>query len=112
MSSRPVDYRCPACRANLGKGKLIESVVARMERDCPICNARIRLNVHRVETAIVLFGFGVIAVLGLLAWWTQSHGLALATFGAAMLGSLALPLLENTYLRDWPRYLPAATTRH
>jgi DNA-directed RNA polymerase subunit RPC12/RpoP len=102
-----MDYRCPICRTDLGRRKLIASIVAQMETDCAKCGARIRLNIHSVETAVVLFGFGAIAVLGLLAWWTQSHGLALATFGAAMLGSVVLPLLERTYLREWPRYLPA-----
>jgi hypothetical protein len=28
----------------------------------------------------------------------------LAALGAAMAGVLALPLLERTYLRAWPRY--------
>ncbi len=106
-----MDYRCPTCRANLGKRRLIDTVVARMEMDCPQCTSRIRLNVHGAEMVIVVFGFGAIAVLGLLAWWTQSHGLALVAFGAAMLGSLALPLLENTWLRNWPRYLPAAARK-
>jgi DNA-directed RNA polymerase subunit RPC12/RpoP len=106
-----MDYRCPTCRTDLGRRKLIESVVARMEMDCPKCNSRMRLNIHAAETAIVLLGFGAIAVLGVLAYWLKSESLALATFGSVMLGSVALPLIENTYLRNWRRYLPAATTR-
>lgn len=99
-----MDYRCPACRVDLGKRKLIHSIIARMETDCSHCGRTIRLNVHRAEMVIVLINFGTIVVLGALAYRFQSHGLALALFGAVMLGALALPLLEQTYLRKWPRY--------
>ena len=46
-------------------------------------------------------------VVGVLAWRLQSQALALLLFGVAMAGALAVPLLENTWLRRWPRYLPA-----
>ena len=100
-----MDYRCPACRADLGKRhKLSQAIVARMETDCPHCKRTIRLNVHRAETIIVLLNFGMIVVLGTLAYWFQSQGLVVLVAGAVMLGTLALPLLERTYLRAWPRY--------
>lgn len=103
-----MDYRCPHCRANLGRRKLTQAVVARMEIDCSACKRRIRLNVHRTETFVVLLNFAAIVVSGALAYWLESPGLMLFAFGAAMLGALALPLLERTYLRDWPRYVPEA----
>lgn len=100
-----MDYRCPACRADLGKRhKLRQAIVARLETDCPYCKRTIRLNVHRAETIIVLLNFGTIVVLCALAYWFQSQVLALLVAGAVMLGTLALPLLERTYLRAWPRY--------
>lgn len=100
-----MDYRCPACRADLWKRhKLSQAIVARMETDCPHCKRTIRLNVHRAETIIVLLNFGMIVMLGALAYWFQSRGLIVLVAGAVMLGTLALPLLERTYLRAWPRY--------
>ncbi len=103
-----MDYRCPVCGTDLGKRRLTQAVVARMETDCSNCKNTIRLNVHRAEAILVVAGFGVIIVLGTLAYWFQSHNLALAAFGAAMAGALALPLLEHTYLRDWPRFVSGA----
>lgn len=75
-----------------------------MEIDCAHCKSTIRLNVHRAEAMAVFLGFGAFVVLAALAYWLQSHGLMLLAFGAAMLGALALPLLERTWLRTWPRY--------
>ena len=104
-----MDYRCPSCRADLGKRKLIDAVVTQMEIDCTHCSRRIRLNIHRVETVVALTGFGSVLALGALAYWLKSDAFILATFAAAMLGSAALPLLERTWLRHWPRYVPATT---
>ena len=103
-----MDYRCPICRADLGHRKLSQAIVARMEMDCTHCKGRVRLNVHRLEMIIVMFNFGAIAVMGALAYWYQSQGLMLVAIGAAMAGVLALPVLERTGLRNWPRYTPAA----
>jgi DNA-directed RNA polymerase subunit RPC12/RpoP len=99
-----VDYRCPDCRANLAKRRLSEAVIARMEIDCSNCKRRIRLNVHRAEAMVLLLGFGAFVVLAALAYWLQSHGLMLLAFGTAMASALAMPLLERTWLRAWPRY--------
>jgi DNA-directed RNA polymerase subunit RPC12/RpoP len=99
-----MDYRCPLCKADLGHRKLSQAIVARMEMDCTHCKGRIHLNIHRVEMVIVMFNFAAIVVMGGLAYWFQSQGLMLAALGAAMAGVLALPLLERTYLRAWPRY--------
>lgn len=76
-----------------------------MEIDCSHCKSRILLNVHPAEVVIVLFNFGTILVLAASAYWFPSQGLVLSVLGAAMAGTLALPLLERTYLRAWPRYL-------
>ncbi len=101
-----MDNRCPVCRADLGARKLSQAIVARMEIDCPRCKSRIRLNYHWTEVIAVALGFGAFVVLAALAYWLQSQQLMIIAFGAAMAGALALPLLEWTYLRTWPRYAP------
>jgi len=75
-----------------------------MEIECSHCKSTIHLNVHRAEEIIVLLSFGAIIVIAACAYWFESRGLGLSAFGAAMVGALALPLLEHTYLRNWPRY--------
>jgi hypothetical protein len=102
-----MDYRCPLCRADLGQRKLIHAIVASMESDCSVCRGRLRMNIHDAEFAVVLVSFGAVVAVGLPAYWLQSHALALLLFGVAMAGAAALPLLENTWLRRWPRYVPA-----
>jgi DNA-directed RNA polymerase subunit RPC12/RpoP len=100
-----MDYRCPLCGQDLGSRRLVHAVVASMESDCPRCKGRIKLNVHRTETLLVVGSFAAMVVLGVLAYRHQSGGFALLAFAAAMLGALAVPLLERTYLRSWPRYV-------
>ena len=75
-----------------------------MEIDCSHCKNKIRLNVHRAEVVIVLLNFGTIVALAASAYWFHSQGLVIVALGVAMAGALALPLLEQTYLRTWPRY--------
>ena len=104
-----MDHRCPVCRADLGRRRLSQAIVARMEIDCSNCKSRLRLNIHRAETLVVMISFGILVALGLLIYWLRSEALALAALGAALVGSLALPLLERTWLRAWPRYSPVAT---
>jgi len=103
-----MDYRCPDCGANLAKRKLTQAIVTRMEIECSHCKSIIRLNVHRAEAILIVLDFAAIIVFGALAYWFQSQPLALAAFGAVMIGALALPLLEHTYLRTWPRYVSRA----
>lgn len=102
-----MDHRCPVCRANLEARKLGQAIVARMEMDCPQCRARIRLNVHGIETVIVLLNFSSLMALAAFGYFYPHQGLALTALGAAAAGMLALPVLENTCLREWPRYRPA-----
>ena len=99
-----MDYRCPVCRTNLAKRRLSQAVIARMEIDCSHCKSTLRHNFHRVEVIAVLLGFGTFVVLAAFAYWLQSQDVMLFALGAAMVGALALPLLEHTYLRSWPRY--------
>lgn len=87
---------------------MTQAIVARSEIDCAKCKRRIRVNVHRVESAVILVNFALIVGLAALAYWLESQPLMLATFGVIMIGALVLPVLERTYLRDWPRYASLA----
>jgi hypothetical protein len=100
-----MDNRCPVCRADLGKRRLSQAIVARMEIDCPRCKSTIRLNLHRAEVVVVMAIFGTIVALAAAAYWFRSPGLTALIVAAAMVGSLALPVLEKTWLRTWPRYV-------
>ena len=100
-----MDYRCPVCRANLAKRKLSQAVVARMAIDCPNCKSTVQHSFHPVEVIVVLLSFGTFVALAAFAVWLQSQPLVLFAFGVAMVGALALPVLERTYLRTWPRYV-------
>ena len=102
-----MDYRCPVCGTNLAKRRITQAVVVRMEMECSHCKSVIRLNVHRSEEIVVLLSFGTIVALAAFAYLFQSQSLVITALGAAMLGALALPLLEQTYLRTWPRYAPS-----
>lgn len=99
-----MDHRCPECGASLARRKLVHAVVARIEIDCEHCKRRIRLNIHPLESAVVTANFAVVLVLGALAYWFQTQELMLWTLAAALFAGVAVPLLERTVLRDWPRY--------
>lgn len=101
-----MDHRCPVCRTDLRKRRWSQAIVARMEIECPHCKSVLRLNIHRAEVALVLAVFAAIVALGTLGYRLHSDALLLAAFIVAMLGSLALPVLERRYLRSWPRYAP------
>ena len=103
-----MDYRCPACSTNLGRQKFSQTVMGGLEVECPRCKSVIRLNLHPAETAIIMLNFAAIVVLAAFAYWLQSRGLALAAVGAGFVGTSALPLLERTWWRNWPRYAPMA----
>lgn len=99
-----MDHRCPECGASLARRKLVHAVVARIEIDCAHCGRRIRLNIHPLESAVVMANFAVVLALGALAYWTRSEQMVLWTLAAAMFAGVAVPLLERTVLRNWPRY--------
>lgn len=101
-----MDYRCPVCRANLRKRGISETIMTGLETECSHCKSVLRVNVHPVETTIVMLNFAAIVVLAAFAYWFDSRGLVLVAVGAAMVGAAALPLLERIWLRTWPRYLP------
>jgi len=100
-----MDHRCPVCNKVIVKRGLSQAVMIKLEIQCPYCNKVIAYNVHRAESAVVLFNFAVIVVLAVFAYRFQSRGLVVVAAVAAIVGAAALPLLEHTYLRTWPRYV-------
>jgi hypothetical protein len=101
-----MDHRCPECGRDLSGRRLSQPIIARMEIDCPHCKRRIRVNVHRLEEALLLSTLAGFVLLAALGYWLERESLYLAAFGAAMLGAAALPLAERVWLRRWPRYVP------
>lgn len=99
-----MDHACPVCRKDIPRKKLSRAIVSAMAIDCPHCMHKIHLNINRTEGVLVVLNFILIVVLAVFAWWLQSRDLVLATLGAIMAGALALPFLENVWLRRWPRY--------
>ena len=102
-----MDYRCPHCTRSVRTRKLSQAIVARMELDCPHCKGRVRLNIHRLEEAVVFLNIAALAVLALLAYRYQSQDLVLAAVAVAFLGAASLPVIELFWLRAWPRYVAA-----
>ena len=99
-----MDYRCPYCRNIIVRRRLSNTVLLGLEIECPHCKRVVRHNVHRAETFIIMLNFAAILVMALLAYRLHSQNLLIATLGVAMAGAAALPLIEHTYLRKWPRY--------
>ena len=104
-----MDYRCPLCQGDLSTRKFSRAVVARMEIECHHCKGRIQLNVHRMETGIILTYFAAFVLLAACAYFLKVQSLALLALGAAMVGVVALSLYEKFYLRTWPRYRKVVT---
>lgn len=99
-----MNYACPLCRADLAGRKLAGTVIARMDVECPHCKGRLVVNVHAVETLVVLATVAACVALASLAYAWQSQGLLLAALAGAMSGAGVVYALERTWLRAWPRY--------
>lgn len=99
-----MDHRCPHCGESLRLRRLTHAIISRLEIECPKCGRKLRRNVHRVEEAIVVASFGLLVAFALAAHALGREGLILAGLAAAASGAVALPLLERTWLKDWPRY--------
>ena len=99
-----MDYRCPLCGKDLRKRRLTEAVVTRMEIECLHCKGVIRLNLHPAEMITVTLIFGALVILAVLGYWLESRGAVIAFLGVAMVGALAMPVLEKFILRAWLRY--------
>jgi len=103
-----MDYRCPLCGADQKKTRFGQTLVTQMASQCSECHGVIHLNVHRAETIVVLLNLAILVVLAVFAYWPQRRWLVLIAVGAALVGASALPVLERTYLRNWPRYASSA----
>ncbi len=106
-----MNYHCPACEKDLGTRKLSQAVISRLEIECLYCKSKLSFNVHHSEFVIVVFNFVAIIAFFACAYWYPTEQLAYYAFVAAMVGALMLPVLEQTWLRAWPRFLIAADRR-
>lgn len=106
-----MNHRCPHCGRDLVSRKLAQSIVARMDLDCPQCHGALTVNVHPAETGLVLASVGGAAALALLAYAAQSQRLLLAALAVGIGGAAAIYVLERTRLRNWPRYVPRAAPK-
>ena len=97
-----MDQRCPACGADLSRLRL-RSVIPRMELDCPSCRARIEVNVHPVESALMMASFATFIAFGALFYAFRQEGFLVAAL-AALSPAALLPLLERRWFKGWPRY--------
>ena len=91
---------------DLAHRKLAQSIIAKMEIDCPGCMQRLEMNVHPVETGAMLLycvGFVLPVIFGYVL---ERRDLMGAGVGIGIAGAAAIYLIERTYLRGWPRYRP------
>ncbi|MEK7436411.1 MAG: hypothetical protein AAB150_05975 [Pseudomonadota bacterium] len=105
-----MDHRCPVCRKAIVRRGLSQTIMIKLEIQCPHCKNMVAYNIHRIENTIVLLDFAAIVVLAAFAYWLQSRGLVVIAVAAALVGAAAMPLIERTWLRNWPRY--AAIVQH
>lgn len=96
-----MEHRCPACGADLFRSA--RSVMPRMAFDCPACRARIEVNVHPVESALMIASFVTFVAFGVLFYVFKQDGFLVAAL-AALAPAALLPLLERRWFRGWPRY--------
>jgi len=101
-----VIHRCPLCTRDLSSRRLADAIIARMEIECPHCAGRLDVNVHALEKAVVLGTVALCVALASLAYAWTSQPLLLAALGAGMAGAALQYVLERTWLRRWPRYVP------
>jgi len=95
---------CPSCREDLSRHRRIaRSVIPRLELDCPACRARIEVNVHPVESALMVASFLAFVAFGVLYYATGRDGFVVAAL-ASLAPAALLPALERFWYADWPRY--------
>ena len=97
-----MDQRCPACGADLASLRK-RSVIPRMELDCPACRARIAVNVHPVESALMIASFAGFVAFAALFYLFEREGFLVAAL-ASLSPAALLPLFERRCFRGWPRY--------
>lgn len=99
-----MEHRCPACESDLSRHrKLARSVIPRLEFDCPACRARIEVNVHPVESALMIASFLAFVAFGVLYYATGREGFIVGALLSLSPAAL-LPFLERYWFRAWPRY--------
>jgi len=98
-----MDYRCPACGRDLARRKLSQAIISRMEIDCPFCLARLVLNVHPLESVLMVASFGGFIGFAALFYFLKRDGFLAAALLSLGAGAM-LPLFERAWFRGWRRY--------
>ena len=98
-----MEYRCPACNADLAARRVIGRVIPRMEVDCPFCLKRIEMNVHPVESAVMIACFAGFIAFAVLFYALKNDAYLVAAL-ACLAPSALLPLLERRFFKGWPRF--------
>ncbi|MGQ0547432.1 MAG: hypothetical protein ACT4P3_19220 [Betaproteobacteria bacterium] len=99
-----MQHGCPLCAADLSRHrKLMRSVIPRMEFDCPHCRGRIEVNVHPLESALMVASFLAFVAFGALYYFSGREGFVVAAL-ASLSPAALLPFLERHGFRGWPRY--------
>lgn len=105
-----MEYRCPACDGDLSARRFRRKVIPRMELDCPLCGARIEVNVHPLESALMIACFAAFVGFAVLFYALKNEAFLVAAL-ASLAPAALLPLFERRCFKGWTRYrMP--TPRH
>jgi hypothetical protein len=100
-----LNTRCPHCGHDLASRKLARAIIARMEIDCPGCQRRLRLNLHPLETLVVLAGAGAFVARPYSPTSVRATRCCSPPSPSASRPWGAVYVVERHWLRDWPRYV-------
>lgn len=98
-----MEYRCPACNSDLSSRRLVGRVIPRMEIDCPFCLKRIEMNVHPLESTVMIACFAGFVGCAALFYALKNNALLVAAL-ACLAPSALLPLFERRFFKRWPRF--------
>ena len=80
-----------------------------MELDCPSCRARIEVNVHPVESTLMVASFAAFVGFGVLFYVFKQDGFLVCAL-AALSPAALLPFVERRWFKGWPRYRKPGST--
>ena len=74
-----------------------------MELDCPFCRERIEMNVHPLESALMIACFAAFVGFAVLFYALKNDAFLVAAL-ASLAPSALLPVLERRFFKGWTRY--------
>jgi hypothetical protein len=97
-----MELRCPHCNADLTR-RVAGTVMPRLSFDCPSCRARVEMNVHPVESTVMIASFAGFVAFAALYYFIKDDGFLVGAL-ACLAPAALLPLFERHWFRGWPRY--------